>query len=90
MQDGLFRHVQGERVLKKRSADGGTRTRTPVRAGDFKSPVSAIPPHPHDLASISPDGKKRQGLQDTENASEIDLVQSDNKWYDYLCTKQIT
>ena len=34
-------------------ADGGTRTRTPVRAGDFKSPVSAIPPHPHNAESIS-------------------------------------
>ena len=27
-------------------ADDGTRTRTP-EARDFKSPVSAIPPHPH-------------------------------------------
>ncbi len=25
-------------------AEGGTRTRTLLRAGDFKSPVSAIPP----------------------------------------------
>lgn len=27
---------------------GGTRTRTSVRTGDFKSPASAIPPHTHD------------------------------------------
>ena len=47
----------------KKRADGGTRTRTPVRAGDFKSPVSAIPPHPHDSASISLAEKGRQGAE---------------------------
>ena len=47
----------------KKRADGGTRTRTPVRAGDFKSPVSAIPPHPHDQKSISLAGKRRQGAE---------------------------
>ena len=35
-----------------RRADGGARTRTPVKAGDFKSPVSAIPPHPQSMKSI--------------------------------------
>ena len=42
------REKSPEAFCFKACADGGTRTRTPVRAGDFKSPVSAIPPHPPD------------------------------------------
>lgn len=33
--------------LKKFGADGGTRTLTPIRIEDFKSPASTIPPQRH-------------------------------------------
>src|SRR5438105_4215921 len=33
-------------------ADGGTRTRTPVGEGDFKSPASAVSPRPQALPLI--------------------------------------
>ena len=34
-------------------ADGGTRTRTPLRTTDFKSVASTIPPHPLDHAQTA-------------------------------------
>lgn len=37
--------------VMRHGAESGTRTRTPNRTGDFKSPASAIPPFQH-LASI--------------------------------------
>ena len=53
IQDPSFSARQNTKPLQNElqgfCADGGGRTRTPVRAGDFKSPVSAIPPHPQAL-----------------------------------------
>ena len=61
-----------------RRADGGARTRTPVRAGDFKSPVSAIPPHPHSRMSIpflkmNVKTAERPGNRGKCNEKQIDL-----------------
>ena len=50
----LFFYIKNpEPVEIQGCADGGTRTRTLLKAGDFKSPVSAIPPHPQLMKNIT-------------------------------------
>ncbi len=58
-----FIHNKASQILIcKACADGGTRTRTVLKPGDFKSPVSAIPPHPRIMRSIALSEKERQAF----------------------------
>ena len=52
-------HVAVADAKKKDGADGGTRTRTPLRTTDFKSVASTIPPHPlsHAQTALRPQGQ---------------------------------
>jgi hypothetical protein len=44
--DALLRKLSPSARLLQRGADGGSRTHTPNREEDFKSPASTVPPRP--------------------------------------------